>query len=323
MSILQNKNRRILLGTDWWTDCDDVAALRMMCRMAKRGVWTPDGVILNAAAPYAAASLLAILRDEGFGDVPVGIDIAADDFGGRPPYQYAVAKKAGAVAADTTPGTLGTPGTPGRPIPENAALVNGVTLYRQMLACAADGSMELLEIGYLQVLAALLSSPPDECSPLDGIALVKTKVRRIWCMAGNWQEGGHGKENNFCRNARARRAAHAVLRDCPVPVTFLGWEVGATVIAHPKEDPDDLVRIAFEAHSSPDGRSAWDPLLVLLAAHDVSGIHDAGFRAVSGRASVDAETGENFFEVKPGGSHAYVIKTMPDAWYEKQVDAWL
>ena len=62
-----NQKRHIILGTDWWTDCDDTAALRMVCRYAKSDVWQFMGVVLNGAAPYAAASVTAVLNAEGFG----------------------------------------------------------------------------------------------------------------------------------------------------------------------------------------------------------------------------------------------------------------
>ena len=44
-----NQKRHIILGTDWWTDCDDTAALRMVCRYAKSDVWQFMGVVLNGA----------------------------------------------------------------------------------------------------------------------------------------------------------------------------------------------------------------------------------------------------------------------------------
>ncbi|MBR5870136.1 MAG: hypothetical protein IKZ09_03800, partial [Clostridia bacterium] len=173
--------RTILFGTDWWTDCDDTAALRMVCRYAKQGIWQPLGVILNGAAPYAAASVRAVLDKEGFGNLPIGIDLRADDYGGNPPYQYPIASYAGTTDI------------------RNEDCENGVSLYRRLLATSNDGSVELLEVGYLPVLADLLTSGPDEISPMSGIDLVRTKVSHIWCMAGNWEHDGVGRENNFCR----------------------------------------------------------------------------------------------------------------------------
>ena len=298
-----NLKRNIILGTDWWTDCDDTAALRMVCRYAKSDVWQLLGVVLNGAAPYAAASVTAVLNSEGFGDIPIGIDMQADDFGGRPPYQYPVALAGGTLDI------------------RNEDCESGASLYRRLLANAPDGSVELLEIGYLQVLAALLASDADDISPLDGITLVKKKVRCVWCMGGNWKNDGSGRENNFCRSSRARIAAATVLAASPVPMYFLGYEIGENVIAHPPQDPTDLIRVAFDAHGSSSGRCAWDPLLILLAAAD--DFSALGFLTTRGTASVDAATGENHFSPDRGGAHCYFIRKNPPVWYEEQIDRML
>ena len=42
-----DKSRTILLGTDWWTDCDDVAAVRIACRADACGLWHLTGVVCN------------------------------------------------------------------------------------------------------------------------------------------------------------------------------------------------------------------------------------------------------------------------------------
>ena len=295
--------RKILFGTDWWTDCDDTAALRLVCRYAKQDIWQPMGVILNAAAPYAAASVKAVLIDEGFGDVPIGIDLTANDYGGRPPYQYAVASAAGTTDI------------------RNEDCENGVSLYRRLLTDADDGTVELLEVGYLPVLAGLLTSEPDEASVLSGIELVRAKVSHIWCMGGNWERDGIGQENNFCRNRRASEAAHTVLSLCPIPMTFLGYEIGEDVIAHPPLNSTDLIRIAFDTHGSSHGRCAWDPMLVHLAAF--ADPTAAGYTTVNGIAAVNRENGENHFFVTTDGQHRYVKKKHEPVWYTSQIDKML
>ena len=294
--------RTVIFGTDWWTDCDDCAALRMVCRYAKAGIWDLAGVVLNAAAPYAAASVRAVLADEGFAAVPLGIDLAADDYGGRPPYQLPIAKAAGTTDI------------------RNEDCEDAVSLYRRLLA-AADGTVELLEVGYLPALAALFTSAPDAISVLSGIALAQEKIAHVWCMGGNWAQDGVGRENNFCRNRRASEAAHTVLSLCPTPMTFLGYEIGADVIAHPPTAPDDLIRIAFDAHGSSAGRCAWDPLLVHLAA--AADPTAAGYSVTVGTASVSAEDGVNRFAPSSDGRHRYVKKCHENAWYEERIDAML
>ena len=39
--------RRFILGTDWWTDCDDAVALRMLTRAHRAGEIRLLGIALN------------------------------------------------------------------------------------------------------------------------------------------------------------------------------------------------------------------------------------------------------------------------------------
>ena len=118
------------------------------------------------------------------------------------------------------------------------------------------------------------------------------KVSCLWMMAGNWENDGVGTENNFARAPRSRKASAYLLEHCPCPIVFLGWEVGAPVISgRPGDIPDDTdpLRMAFIAHGSTNGRSSWDPMLVLLALEN--DFAKAGYEVRRGYASVDAETG--------------------------------
>ena len=289
--------RKIILGTDWWTDCDDAVALRLVSRAVKSGEIELLGIGINAVMPYSAASLDGFLALEGLPRIPLGVDLAADDFGGTPPYQkrlseYAVHYKS------------------------NADAENAVTMYRRFLA-EADSPVEVIEIGYLQVISALLMSAPDEYSDKSGLELVKEKVSHFWVMAGKWDKDGE-KENNFCRNPRSRRAARLFCEKCPVPTVFLGWEVGHSVISGSRLDKSDYLYRALCDHGSFDGRSSWDPMLVLLAL--TGDAEKAGYSLVKGYASVDEEDGSNYFVSDENGLHAFVVKEKEDGYYRDLID---
>jgi len=290
------QERNVIIGTDWWTDCDDVAAIRIACVMAKKGVWSLRGVVLNACMEYSAPSLDGFLRHEGL-ILSIGIDPEANDFGGRPPYQERMARNCS-------------------PALRNEDCESGVRLYRRLLSESPDGTAEFIEIGYMQVLYALLTSPPDDLSPLSGGELAGKKLRRVWMMAGNWKNDGKGRENNFCRNRRTSRAASKLPELLPCPLTLLGYEIGESVMTRPFPDFNDPLWLAFKDHGSEKGRCSWDPMLMLLAAE---GPEKAGYSSVRGRVSVDPESGENSFCRDPDGRHEYVIKTMPDCLYEQRI----
>lgn len=289
--------RTFILGTDWWTDCDDAVALRILTRFIKDKKIQLLGIGINGSMEYSVASLKGFLRAEGIENIPIGIDLDATDFGGNPPYQKRLAQD---YAPDLT----------------NRDATDAVRLYRQILS-SLEEKTEIIEIGYLQVIAAVLKSQPDDISDKSGLELIRQKVSRIWVMAGKWDANGE-KENNFCRNARSRMAGKTFCELCPVPVTFLGWEVGYGVITGGELDQKDHLYRVLCDHGSQNGRHSWDPMLVLMA---LIGDEDAaGYNTVSGTASVDPDTGANHFFEDPQGIQRFVIKKYSNDYYEKQIN---
>lgn len=289
--------RNFILGTDWWTDCDDAVALRLLARAVVGGEIRLLGVGINACMEHSVASLKGFLKAEGVEGVPVGIDLEAVDFGGRLTYQKRLAS---VFAPDVT----------------NADAEDAVRLYRRLLAEAAE-PVEILEIGYFQVIAAVLKSDADDISPKSGRELFLEKVKKVWAMAGKWDADGE-RENNFCRNERSRVAAKVFCELCPVPVTFLGFEVGYGVISGGMLDEGDFLHHVLVDHGSPNGRHSWDPMLVLMALVGDEGA--AGYDVVEGTAAVDPENGANFFERRADGLHRFVVKRWENAYYEQEID---
>ena len=288
--------RKLMIGTDWWTDCDDAVAMRLLCRAHIRGEIELLGIAINACMEHSVASLKAFLTAEGMGNVELGIDHTAVDFGGAPPYQARLAKR--------------------MPCMSNTDVGDAVRLYRSILVSTA-GKLEIVEIGYLQVISALLQSRPDDISDKSGMELFSEKVSKCWVMAGKWDADGE-KENNFCRNARSRIAGRDFCELCPVPVTFLGWEVGFGVLSGGALTPGDHLYDVLADHGSLGGRHSWDPMLVQMAL--IGDETQAGYETVSGRASVDAQTGANYFTKVPDGPHKYVVKKFGNDYYQKQID---
>lgn len=291
--------RQFILGTDWWTDCDDAVALRLLARAHKAGQIRLLGVVINACMEDSVRSVEGFLNLEGVRDVPLGIDRDASDFGGKPPYQKWLSQFAERNRS-------------------NSDAEDAVRLYRRLLAGVKENEKaELAEIGFMQAAAGLLQSGPDDLSPLSGVELVAEKVSKLWVMAGRW-DLPIGRENNFCRAPRTSVGADALVRLCPVPITFLGFEIGVDVITGAGLGKDDPLGTVLRLHGSENGRSSWDPMLVSMAlAGDEAA---AGYSVVRGRASVDPLTGENRFVPGADGPHAYVVKAHPDGYYSGAID---
>ena len=61
----------------------------------------------------------------------------------------------------------------------NENTVEAVSLYRKLLSAEKDSSVTIVSVGFFTNLSRLLQSPPDEYSPLNGMELVKKKVKTM------------------------------------------------------------------------------------------------------------------------------------------------
>lgn len=283
--------RTFILGTDWWDDCDDAVAIRLLARAHKTGKIKLAGIGINACMEDSVAALDGFLHSEQVYDVPVGIDLQADDFGGRFTYQKNLVSMAEKYRS-------------------NQDAEDAAALYCRLLRDAPQ-QVEIIEIGFLNVIAAVLEREPE---------LFREKVAKVWVMAGRWNVEG-GLENNFARNTRARSAASRFCAQCPVPVTFLGWEVGATVVTGGNLPANDVLAQILRDHGSANGRYSWDPMLTLLALTGEEA--RAGYDTVRGVASVEPESGANYFRVCRNGKHQYVVKREPDSFYQAWINGLL
>lgn len=294
--------KSIILGTDWWDDCDDAVALRILTNYVQAGKVELLGIGINACMPDSVASLRGFLEADGIRNIPIGLDCAATDYGDKKlTYQFRLAREL-------------------CPNGSNDDAMDAVRLYRKLLV-EADEPVEIIEIGFLQVIANLLKTESDDLSTLNGLELVKRKVRKVWAMAGKWDEDG-GRENNFCRNERSRTAGAYVCAHCPVPITFLGFEIGVGIRTGCRlNHSDHLYRVLLDHGSAEQGRHSWDPMTVLMAL--IGDEVKAGYETVRGYATVDVNTGANHFRQDSDGPHCYVIKAKEDEYYQRKIEKFL
>ena len=282
--------RKFILESDWWSDCDDAVAVRLLCNAHRKKEVELLGINLNACMEFSIPSLDVFTRDCGV-NVPLGIAHDAVDFTEIPSYQEHLARS----------GTV---------LRRNQDVLESIDFYRQILGQAEDLSIEILSIGFPQELARLLETREMK-------TLVLNKVSHLWIMAGKWDEQG-GREYNFCKNPMTCRSGAQLCRSWPTPVTFLGWEVGASVISADQLPDGDLLKQVMTDHGSVNGRSSWDPMLVLLAV--IGEPERAGYRCVYGRAHVDEKDGRNFFTEEKNGPHRYTLKVKEDSFYADAVN---
>lgn len=285
--------RTFILGTDWGEDCDDCVAVRILARAHQKGEINLLGIGINTLTDISAPSLYRFLEKEGVMR-PIGVDKNC-------PHQikYVTYQKRLAAETDKT----------------NEDFEDSVRLYRRLLA-ESDGNVEILEVGFLQVIAGALLSQPDDISEKSGMELFREKVKKIWIMGGKWDQQA-GEEYNLCKYQFARDASHAFVSSCPCPITFLGWEVGHDLITGTRLPKDDFLYLTLADHGSGNGRESWDPMLAVLALTNDN--EKAGYKTVKGTATVDKD-GKNYFEENENGKDEYVVKAHPDEYYSNIID---
>ncbi len=296
LSDIRTDKVPFILGTDWWSDCDDCMALRLLCWAHKHDYIDFKGVVINACMQFSVPSVAAFLRLEKV-DIPVAIDLQATDFHGFGRYQKRLAHRF-------------------ENLPQNENVLDGVKLYRKILAESTQ-KVEIAEIGFTQVLADLLDSSADEYSSLTGLELVREKCAKLWVMAGKWDNLKNGKEHNFCNNKRSIDGGMRLCKSWPTEIVFLGFEIGFDVISGGNLKKEDFLHAALSDNICPLGRSSWDPMLILLAL--VSDIEKAGYSCKQGTASL-TDNGSNHFEFSQNGKHRFVVRNHKPKWYKERIN---
>ena len=242
----------VVLETDFCGDVDDVAALALLCGEAKRhpGSFRIGGVSCNVASPFTAPAVKAILAAFGLQDVPVGV---TDD---PPPPSGNESSYLAALAAS-------------RRGADSATACSARELYRRVFAEAADGSVDVISIGFFNTLDEVLADSP---------ALFRRKVRTVWAMAGGFARcAGYAETNVRERPEASRRFFDA----WDGPIVFVGFESGEKVITDlsglPPECAAHPLAEAFRRYCGPSmKRPSWDPVTVDFAIHGENECYELG-----------------------------------------------
>jgi inosine-uridine nucleoside N-ribohydrolase len=197
-----------------------------------------------------------------------------------------------------------------RSIEDVSTMPGAVSLYRRLLADSPDSSVVIITVGVSTNIARLLSSGPDEYSPLGGLELVSRKVEYLSMMAGNFVKS-LPEANVFNDSA----AAAVVFRDWPTRIMISPFDVGLA-LKYPAEsilndfgyvELHPLVE-AYKAYlPMPYDRPTWDLTSVLYSAEK-----DSGYFAISppGKVSLGYEPDHprhvvTHFTPDPSGMHYY------------------
>ena len=186
---------RVIFDTDMGNDVDDPLALDMLYKAVDRGEIILLGILSSKDTEFSPRYIDMMNTWYGYPEIPVGrvrdgVVLKRDD------YARAVCES-GLFPRSRRDRDYGDP----------------VTLYRRLLAESPDSSVVVVSVGFSTNLGRLLESRGDRYSPLDGIELVKRKVKFCSVMGGSFGDKPRAEYNivNDIPNAKRLFAL------CPVP----------------------------------------------------------------------------------------------------------
>ncbi len=203
-------------------------------------------------------------------------------------------------------------------IKKNSDAKDAVTLYRKILAKQNDNSVVIITVGFLTNIANLLQSKPDAYSPLNGVELVKKKVKKMVSMGGKFPAG---KEFNLFKDIKASQYAFAHF---PKPVYFSGFEIGEQIkcglpLVHNDKIQHNPVKDVFriclpQAAEDSAGRKSWDEVTTLIAITGYQPYYNAKEGSI-----VIADDGSNTWN-QNGKNQYYLVDKNAALLMQKKID---
>lgn len=280
---------KIILDTDLGDDVDDAGAMAVLHALADRGEIEILAVGIVNGHPDAVPCADAINTYFGRPDLPLGT-IAAKDA----PIRHDTFKL-GQIAA-AYPHRL-----------TQATAPDVIDLYRRVLAAQPDRSVNIVVIGQATNIMNLLKSKGDKHSPLDGVDLMRRKIK-FYAAGGNGRAtlpGGQAGWNYM----NDKQAAWYELENLPseFPTVFAGGsglkiEIGSCYRDAPA---DHIVRKCYENYfkGTAKDRPIWDQMRLLYAARP--SFRDHFKRSADGCVTINRDTGHITWLAEPNRNHSY------------------
>jgi len=301
--LLAGEPTPLIFDTDIGNDVDDVLALGMIHSLQTRGECELLAVTITKDHELAASFTDAVNTFYGRGDVPIGVCRS-----GVTPAEG----KFNGLGSVTDDGKLRYP----HDLLSGKNAPDAVTVLRQALANAEDGSVAIAQVGFSTNLANLLDSKPDDISPLSGVEMVRRKAKLLSIMAGAFTKipGKNGpydhKEYNVVKDIPS---AQKLADHWPTPIIWSGFEIGLS-LPYPHESIElDYGYVAHHPLSEayvlynppPHNRPTWDLTSVLQAVRP-----NRHYFGLSSRGKVTvAADGLTTFEPMKDGPHQYLTLT--------------
>lgn len=279
--------KNIILDTDIGDDCDDAYALAMANIYHNEKKVNLLAVTHATSIKNGAYCAYAVNAEYGNKNIPIGSysgKIVSDEKIDH--YATAVKEKfVGNTAITTT---------------------DAVKLMREKLSCIQDKSVDLVAIGPLGNLYALLESGADGISSLSGQELILKKVKRVVIMGGAFGEKAKEKHHVEWNVKCDTVAFKGFLDGCNADVYLIDFFNGLKVeTGETLNGKDDVVAYSFKSFGV-SKRPSWDPLSVYFEVTEDEEV----FSVKQGKVTVDDE---GFTTFTGGDGNRYLVEVVnPD-----------
>ncbi|MBQ7741588.1 MAG: nucleoside hydrolase [Bacteroidaceae bacterium] len=286
----------IIMDTDIGSSTDDLLAMMMLYRYQERDKCRLLGIVVDREGEDYAACADVMNTYYGHDDVPIGL------------IRNGIKNPAVWIDYRALPTHADSDGQQmfRRSLTDYSALPDGWQLYRQLLAAQPDGSVSIVSTGFVTCLAQLLQSAPDDYSPLNGVELVRRKVKCIYLMGGVFGDAIEPIEYNFAQGVSSAQTFFQLWPD-DVDVIMSPGEVGDGIDYRPEQVIADIdwtdahpIKQVYMKYDCDTGQRMWDPLTVFNA------VEGDSLFVLSPRGNVTvSDKGETFFTPSPTGNVRY------------------
>jgi inosine-uridine nucleoside N-ribohydrolase len=289
---------KIFFDTDMETDCDDAGALAVLHALADNGECEILATVVSVRDPNSAATVDAINTYRGRAKLPLGMV--------KGPGVLEKSNFAKRIATEFPNRVKSADGVP-----------DATFVYREVLEKQPDHSVVVVTVGYLTNLKNLLQLPAGD-GHASGVELIKSKVAKLVCMGGNFI-GSPARDDLKLGNVNFQRDASSaifVIRNWPVPLVFVGREIGsvpsglAIGASLAKTPPENPVRMAYFYYfgGAQKSRHVADIVTVLYA---VRGLRD--YWDIQTKGFMDIHDDVTFeWKSDADKDHAYLLKKLRD-----------
>lgn len=289
----------IILDTDISSDCDDVAAIALLNYFKNRNHAEILAITDCVNMHHGVSCIDAICRYYGNPNVEIGSYRGENKIAAHSTYVEAVCKE-----------------FPHRPL-DKSGVPEAYRLMRAKLA--THSGVKLVCIGFLNNVALLSGSPPDEISPLSGAELIRRSVDEIVVMGGMIGDKAYGAYDREFNIVGDIAAAQKVFSFDGVNITVIEYELGYKVEAFEntvRSQKHNPVQTAFRCFGV-EKRESWDPITVLysvLGTGDLYDFSDWGTLKVQ-------DDGKTEFTKDGKGNVRYLIEKVPKEQIVRRLNA--